>query len=170
VIELRRAAGALGLLAALGAGPAAAQTADAPVGEPEPGQRSVSMVVALITADPLPVPGSRAVARFRVVDGEFRGALFSLAYDFERPVRLRSWDVHDASGFHRIGGARFVEPPTGQWDALLIPGSPTPVAVLEVTLVQTRLFPEERRERWHFTKLESIVPRSVLDPLRNLRY
>jgi hypothetical protein len=89
----------------------------------------------------------------------------SLAYDYSRPVRLRSWDVHDASGNRRIGGARVIEPALGQWDALIRPDSHEPVDTIDLKLTQTDLDEDEQDHRWHFTSIESIRPLRMDDGL-----
>jgi hypothetical protein len=132
-------------------------------------ERTVELQVQLLGVETLPLPGSTAIARFRIRDGEYRGSLFSLAYDYSRPVRVRSWDVHEPSGYRRIGGARVTEPPLGQWDELFRPGSHKPVDTIVMTLVQTDLNEDEEDRRWHFTSIESIRPwrvYDVLDPMR----
>ena len=81
-----------------------------------------------------------------------------MAYDHSRPVRLRSWDVHNESGYRRIGGARVTELPLGQWDYLLVPGSRRPVRKILLTLLQHDLNEDEEQRRWHFKELVSIAP------------
>jgi len=120
-------------------------------------ERTVTFDVRLLDVERVPVPGSLAIARYRVMSGSYRGATFSLAYDYERPVRLRSWDVHDASGYQRIGGARIRDAAPGQWDALLLPDSYLPVEEMTLTLIQHDLNEDEENRRWHFTAIESIV-------------
>jgi hypothetical protein len=135
-------------------------------------ERTVELEAQLIGVERVPKLEATAIARFRILDGEYRGATFTLAYVHERPVRLRSWDVHDASGYRRIGGARVTEPPLGQWDALLTPDSHEPVYTLFLTLIQHDLNEDEEDRRWHFKAIESIAPErryDALDAMRRLR-
>ena len=121
-------------------------------------ERAVELEARLIAVERVPKLEATAIARFRIVDGEYRGSTFTLAYVYERPVRLRSWDVHDPSGYRRIGGARVTEPPLGQWDALIPPGSDEPVETLYLTLIQHDLNEDEEDRRWYFKAIESITP------------
>ena len=120
-------------------------------------ERAIDLAATLVGVETLPGSG-RSIARFRILEGEYRGALFSFAYDDSRPIRLRSWDVHDESGYRRIGGARVTELPLGQWDYLLVPGSRRPVGKILLTLMQHDLNEDEEQRRWHFKELVSIVP------------
>ncbi len=120
-------------------------------------ERTIDLQATLVGVEFLPKDG-RAIARFRILDGEYAGALFSFSYDYSRPVRLRSWDVHNESGFRRIGGARVTELPLGQWDYVLAPGSLRPVRTINLTLLQYDLNEDEEERRWHFKTLLSIVP------------
>ncbi len=145
-------------------GPGLAKTETAAEVESETGEddeieleRPIDLAATLVGVEVLPRSG-RSIARFRVLEGEYRGALFSFAYDYSRPVRLRSWDVHDESGYRRIGGARVTELPLGQWDYLLVPGSHRPVEKILLTLLQHDLNEDEEQRRWHFKELVSIVP------------
>jgi hypothetical protein len=121
-------------------------------------ERTLTLEARLLGVETVPVPGSIAIARFRLVGGGYDGSILSLAYDYARPVRLRSWDVHDASGYHRIGGAVVTEPAVGQWDHLLREDSHQPVHGLVLTLTQHDLHEDEKDRRWHFTRIESIEP------------
>jgi hypothetical protein len=132
-------------------------------------ERTVELEAELITVEPVPTLEASAIARFRIVDGQYRGSTFTLAYVHERPVRLRSWDVHDPSGYRRIGGARVTEPPLGQWDALLRPGTHEPVHTLFLTLIQHDLNEDEEDRRWHFKAIESIAPVRQYDALDAMR-
>jgi len=159
----RRAVGLL-LWALLGFGPPV-------LGQPPDGEedeidleRTVTIEARLLGVERVPMPGSIAIARFSVVGGGYDGSMLSLAYDYTRPVRLRSWDVHDASGFHRTGGARVTEPAVGQWDDLLRPDSHEPVHTLVLTMIQHDLNEDEKRRRWHFKTIESIEPRFPRPP------
>ncbi len=120
-------------------------------------ERTLDLQASLIEVEELPTH-DRTIARFRILDGEYRGAMFSFAYDKARPVRLRSWDVHDESGFKRIGGARVEELPLGQWDYLLLPRSHRPVRRIHLSLVQYDLNRDDEDRRWHFRQLLSIEP------------
>ena len=120
-------------------------------------ERMIDLVATLVGVEAVPKSG-RAIARFRILEGEYSGAMFSFAYDYSRPIRLRSWDVHDESGYRRIGGARVTELPLGQWDYLLVPGSRRPVGRILLTLLQHDLNEDEEQRRWHFKQLVSIVP------------
>lgn len=128
-------------------------------------ERTVELEARLIGVERVPKLEATAIARYRIVDGEYRGSTLTLAYVYERPVRLRSWDVHDPSGYHRIGGARVTEPPLGQWDALIPPGSQAPVETLHLTLIQHDLNEDEEDRRWHFKAIESIAPVRRYEPL-----
>ena len=128
-------------------------------------ERSLEIEIRLIGVEKLPHPGSTAIARFRVLSGEYQGALFSLAYDYIQPVRLRSWDVHEPSGYRRIGGARVIAAPLGQWDELFRPGSHEPVETIVMSLIQTDLNEDEEDRRWHFTAIEWIHSERVYDVL-----
>jgi len=121
-------------------------------------ERTVELQARLISVERVPTRDTTVIARFRVTDGEYRGATFSLAYDFMPPVQLRSWDIHDVSGYRRLGGARFSEPPIGQWDELLRPGSYEPVEIVFVSLVQHDLNEDEEDRRWHAKRIETILP------------
>jgi hypothetical protein len=81
-------------------------------------------------------------------------------------VLVRSWDVHDASGYQRIGGADVTEPALGQWDELLRPGSHEPVHTLHLVLIQHDLNEDEKRRRWHFKAIEAITPMDRYDASR----
>ena len=128
-------------------------------------ERILEIEVRLIGVEKMPRPESRAIARFRVLDGEYQGAIFSLAYDYTRPIQLRSWNVHEPSGYRRIGGARVDEPPLGQWDELFRRGSHEPVETIFMSLIQTDLNEDEEDRRWHFTAIESIRAYRVFDIL-----
>jgi hypothetical protein len=128
-------------------------------------ERAVELEARLIGVERVPTLQATAIARYRIVDGEYRGSTFTLAYVYERPVRLRSWDVHDPSGYRRIGGAQVTEPPLGQWDALIPPGSHEPVETLYLTLIQHDLNEDEEDRRWHFKAIESIAPVRRYDAL-----
>ena len=119
-------------------------------------ERTIDLEATLVGVEAVPRSG-RAIARFRILEGEYSGALFSFAYDYSRPVRLRSWDVHNESGYRRIGGARVTELPLGQWDYLLVPGSHRPVGKILLTLLQHDLNEDEEQRRWHFKELVSIA-------------
>lgn len=151
-----------GLAIAASIGLWAATAAPAPLDEQDDEEliveRTVTLEAELVAVERPPVLEFRAIGRFRVRDGEYRGCLLSLAYDYSRPVRLRSWHVHDPSGHRRIGGARVREPALGQWDALLLPGSHQPVDAIVLSLIQTDLNEDEEQRRWHFTAIESIAP------------
>ena len=121
-------------------------------------ERIVELRARLISVERVPTRETTVIARFRVTDGEYRGATFSLAYDFMPPVQLRSWDMHDAAGYRRLGGARFSDPPTGQWDDLLRPGSYEPVETIFLSLVQHDLNEDEEDRRWHSKGIETILP------------
>ncbi len=145
-------------------GPALAQAEDPAEAAPDEDkddelevERTIDLQASLVGVEWLPKDG-RAIARFRILDGEYAGALFSFSYDYSRPVRLRTWDVHNESGFRRIGGARVAQLPLGQWDYILVPGSRRPVRRVNLTLVQYDLNQDEERRRWHFKTLLSIVP------------
>ena len=120
-------------------------------------ERTIDLQATLVGVESVPKDG-RAIARFRILDGEYAGALFSFSYDYSRPVRLRSWDMHNESGYRRIGGARVTELPLGQWDYVLVPGSRRPVRTINLTLMQYDLNEDEEQRRWHFKTLVSIVP------------
>lgn len=128
-------------------------------------ERTIDLEATLVGVEDLPREG-RAIARFRVVDEEYGGALFSFSYDYSLPVRLLSWDMHNESGYRRIGGAHVAELPLGQWDYLLLPGSHDPVGTVYVTLLQYDLNQDEEERRWHFKELVSIAvtPRILLEP------
>jgi hypothetical protein len=121
-------------------------------------ERIVELQARLISVERVPTRDTTVIARFRVTNGEYRGATFSLAYDFMPPVQLRSWDLHDVSGYRRLGGARFTELPTGQWDELLRPGSYEPVETVFLSLVQHDLNEDEEDRRWHSKRIEAILP------------
>ena len=141
-------------------GPAQAQTENETETDEEDEievERTIELQATLVGVEALP-QNDRTIARFRILDGEYAGALFSFAYDYSRPVRLRSWDVHNESGYRRIGGARVTELPLGQWDYILMPGARRPVRTINLTLTQYDLNEDEEKRRWHFKTLESIVP------------
>jgi hypothetical protein len=145
-------------------GPCYAETETAAEVEPETDEedeieleRTIDLQATLVGVEAVPRSG-RAIARFRILEGEYSGALFSFAYDYSRPIRLRSWDVHNESGYRRIGGARVKELPLGQWDYLLVPGSRRPVGEILLTLLQHDLNEDEEQRRWHFKELVSIAP------------
>lgn len=163
-----RAAGLVVCLLLPFSGLAHAQTADDEEEEIEV-ERTVELEAELIGVERVPTLEASSIARFRILDGEYRGSTFTLAYVHERPVRLRSWDVHDPSGYRRIGGARVTEPALGQWDALLRPGTHEPVHTLSLTLIQHDLNEDEADRRWHFTAIESIAPMRRYDALDAMR-
>ncbi len=140
-------------------GPALAQADLEPDEDELEVERTIDLQATLVGVESLPKDG-RAIARFRILDGEYAGALFSFSYDYSRPVRLRSWDMHNESGYRRIGGARVTELPLGQWDYLLVPRSRRPVKTIDLTLLQHDLNEDEEQRRWHFKTLVSIVPAS----------
>jgi len=120
-------------------------------------ERPVDLELRLIDVERLPTDDSRRIARFRVLGGPYRGAFVSLAYETGRPVRVRSWNVHEPSGYKRIGGAREFEPAIGQWDDLLRPDSDgEPVETLFLTTTQFDLNEDEEDRRWHFTAIDSL--------------
>ena len=121
-------------------------------------ERTVELQARLISVERVPTRDTTVIARFRVTEGEYRGATFSLSYDYMPPVQLRSWDMHDVSGYRRLGGARFSEPPSGQWDGLLRPGSYEPVETVSLSLVQHDLNEDEEDRRWHSKRIETILP------------
>jgi hypothetical protein len=135
-------------------------------------ERVLEIEIRLIGVEKMPRPESTAIARFRVLGGEYQGAIFSLAYDYTRPIQLRSWNVHEPSGYRRIGGNRVDEPRLGQWDELFRLGSHEPVETIFMSLIQTDLNEDEEDRRWHFTAIESIRPfrvYDILDPQRGRR-
>ena len=64
---------------------------------------------------------------YRVVGGAYDGTVFILSFSPTRPLRLRHWGLHRASGTRQIGGGIVSEPAEGQWDPLLPWGSTDPV-------------------------------------------
>jgi hypothetical protein len=118
-------------------------------------ERTVYLSAELLDVRRVPSQETRAVARFRVTRGSYRGSIISLAYDFAFPVRLRSWDIHDQA-YKRIGGARVTEPGNGRWDLLSRDGGPQPVRAIELQLVQHDLNEDEERRRWHFKRIEAL--------------
>lgn len=150
---------AAGLLLAIGGGIARGQAGGDAEKEIDL-ERTVTIEARLLGVEKVPVRGSIAVARFRFEGGAYRGSTLGLAYDYSRPVRLRSWDIHDASGYRRIGGAEVRESAVGRWDALLRPGSHEPVNAIVLMLTQHDLNEDEERRRWHFKAIESIEPLS----------
>ena len=118
-------------------------------------ERTVHLTAELVDVRRVPAQETRAIARFRVTQGGYRGATLSLAYDFAFPVRLRSWDVHNQA-YQRIGGARVTEPGDGRWDLLSRDGGPEPVREIKLRLVQHDLNEDEKRRRWHFKRIEAI--------------
>ena len=120
-------------------------------------ERPVDLELRLIDVERVPTDDSRLIARFRVLDGPYRGAFFSLAYETGRPVRVRSWNVHEPSGYKRIGGAREYEPAIGQWNELLRPDSDRePVETLFLATTQFDLNEDEEDRRWHFTTIDAL--------------
>jgi len=107
---------------------------------------------------------TEAIARYRISGGEFRGATLSLAYDYSRPIRLLSWDVHEVSGVKRIGGAMIRSQTFGQWEALFPPGADRPFDTLNVRLVQYDLNEDEKKRRWHFIRIDAIGPGELPPP------
>jgi hypothetical protein len=107
---------------------------------------------------------TEAIARYRISGGEFRGATLSLAYDYSRPIRLLSWDVHEVSGVKRIGGAKIRSQTFGQWESLFPPGADRPFQTLNVRLVQFDLNEDEKKRRWHFIRIDAIGPDELPPP------
>src|SRR5262245_33215347 len=81
--------------------------------EAEPITRPVSFEAELSSVERVPVPDGPLIVRYRITGGEYRGGLFTLVYDAALPVRLRSWDVHDAPLYRRVGGGRVDGSTTG---------------------------------------------------------
>lgn len=132
----------------------------APRAEPEaePTERPVSFEAQLASLERVPVPGGPVIARFRIASGEYRGGLFTLVYDAALPVRLRSWDVHDAPLYRRVGGGRVDPSTTGQWDWLVADGPEDPPEWLSVTLLQRDLDDRPRTTRLYLTAIQSLAP------------
>lgn len=120
-------------------------------------ERSVTLQLVLLDVEFPPSGLTEAIARFRVASsGEYRGSMFSMAYDYSRPVRMLSWDVHDIAGKKRIGGAMIRSQSLGEWEALFPMGSDRPFETLNVRLIQYDLNGDEKKRRWHFIRIDAI--------------
>lgn len=127
-------------------------------------ERSRTLRLELLEVEFPPIGLTEAIARFRIASGEYRGALLSLAYDYSRPIRILSWDVHDAGGGQRIGGAEMRTQRFDEWEALFPAGSDRPFETLNVRLTQHDLNEDEQNRRWHFVRIEAIGPDELPPP------